>query len=57
MLCRASAQEVEEYCKKLIRVVGKDGGYIMGSGCEVPTNAKPESVKVMNESVRKYGFY
>jgi hypothetical protein len=57
MLYQAGPQEVEDYCKKLIKIVGKDGGYIMGSGCEVPTNAKPENVKMMSQSVRNYGFY
>ena len=29
-------EEVRAYCEKLIDVVGKDGGFILSSGCEVP---------------------
>ena len=55
MLCLGSANEVDEYCHRLIEEVGEGGGYIMGAGCEIPPNAKPENVRVMIESVVKYG--
>jgi hypothetical protein len=57
MLCLGSPSEVDEYCHRLIEEVGKGGGYIMASGCEVPPNARPENVKTMLDSVRKYGYY
>lgn len=57
MLCLGSVSEVDEYCHRLIEEVGKGGGYIMAAGCEVPINARPENVKTMLESVRKYGYY
>lgn len=52
-----SPSEVDEYCHRLIEGVGKGGGYIMGAGCEIPPNAKPENVKAMIDSVEKYGYY
>jgi hypothetical protein len=52
-----SPNEVDEYCHRLIEEVGKGGGFILGSGCELAPNAKPENVKVMMESVVKYGYY
>ena len=51
------ASEVDEYCHRLIEEVGKGGGFILGTGCEVAPNAKPENVKAMMESVVKYGYY
>lgn len=49
--------EVLSYCKKLIREVGKGGGFILSSGCSIPFNAKPENVRAMREAVDKWGIY
>ena len=57
MLVLGSVSEVDEYCHKLIEEIGKGGGYIMGAGCEIPPNARPENVKAMLDSVVKYGYY
>lgn len=48
--------DVEEYCKKLLEVCGKKGGFILAPGG--PTDeAKPDNVRAMVNSVRKYGTY
>jgi hypothetical protein len=47
MLAFGEVGEVEAYCEKLISTVGKGGGFILGSGCEVPLNAKVENVQAM----------
>ncbi|MFC1900133.1 uroporphyrinogen decarboxylase family protein [Chloroflexota bacterium] len=46
-------QDVDEHCKKLIQVVGKGGGFILGVGSALDY-AKPENVKAMVDSVKKY---
>jgi len=51
-----SPSEVEEYCKKLIKVCGKSGGFIMGPGSSIDS-AKPENLKAMIASADKYGWY
>ncbi len=51
-----SAQDVDEYCKKLIKVCGKGGGFILTNGSSID-EAKPENVKAMIDSVEKYGRY
>ena len=48
--------EVTAYCEKLIDVVGKDGGFIMCSGCEVPIDARFENVKAMIDSVKNHPY-
>lgn len=57
MLAFGGKEEVSEYCKKLIEEVGRNGGFILGAGCEIPPNANPENVRAMIESVKKYGYY
>jgi uroporphyrinogen-III decarboxylase len=51
-----SPQDVEEYCKKLIKVCGKGGGFILANGGGI-FDAKPENMKAMVDSVNKYGWY
>jgi len=51
MLAYGTADEVSAYCEKLIQM-GMGGGFMLGSGCEVPLNAKPENVKAMIDSLR-----
>jgi uroporphyrinogen-III decarboxylase len=46
--------DVENYCKKLIDKLGVDGGHILGSGCEVPYNCKPENFRAMIETGKNY---
>jgi uroporphyrinogen-III decarboxylase len=51
-----SPQDVEEYCKKLIKVCGKGGGFILANSGGI-YDAKPENMKAMVDSVKKYGWY
>jgi len=39
MILTATAQEIEEECKKEIDTLKKDGGFILATGCEYPANA------------------
>jgi len=56
-LVTGTSNEVDEYCHRLIEEVGKDGGFILAGGCEIPPNARFENLQVMVNSVRKYGYY
>lgn len=51
-----SPQEVEDYCKNLIRVCGKGGGFILSPGSSTD-EAKPANIKAMIDSAKKYGWY
>jgi uroporphyrinogen-III decarboxylase len=48
--------EVRDYCKKLIDIVGKGGGYIMGPRSSAD-EARPENFKAMIDFTREYGVY
>jgi len=56
LLQTGTPEQVKAYAKKLIDVVGKDGGFIMGSNT-VLDDAKPELVKVWADFTREYGVY
>jgi uroporphyrinogen decarboxylase len=53
MLAFREPEEVYDYCRKLIAEVGRDGGFILSSGCEVPLNAKLENVKAVMSAAGK----
>jgi len=57
MLQVSTPAAVEEYCKKLIEKVGKNGGFILRCSTDFTQDAKPENVKAMINSVEKYGRY
>lgn len=56
MMALGKPEEVEAYCAKLFNEVGKDGGFILCSGCEVPGDAKFENAKAMIDTAKK-SFY
>ena len=47
-------EEVEAYCKKLIDVVGEDGGFILSTGCTIPADCKFENLKAMVDTAKNY---
>jgi hypothetical protein len=48
--------EVKAYCRKLIDVAGRDGGFIMASGAVID-QARPENLRTMIEFTKEYGVY
>ena len=56
ILIAGTPDDVRAYCKKLIDVCGKGGGFIMDSATGLD-DAKPENVKAMFEFTREYGVY
>jgi uroporphyrinogen-III decarboxylase len=51
-----TVEEVRAYCKKLIDVVGKGGGYILGPRSSTD-EVKPENLKAMIDFTKEYGRY
>jgi len=56
VLCTGTTQEVREYCRKLIEVCGKGGGYIL-TGASSVEQTTPENLRAMLEAVEEYGVY
>lgn len=57
LMCYGSTTDVEDYCRKLIRDCAEGGGFVLSTECETPWNAKPENVKAVLETAKKYGRY
>ncbi|MBE0481237.1 MAG: hypothetical protein IBX68_09690, partial [Dehalococcoidia bacterium] len=56
LLISGSTDDVKDYCRKLVDIVGKDGGFILDA--EVPLiDENPQNVKVMTDFVMEYGVY
>ena len=51
MLAFDPPEDVHAYCTRLIRETGPEG-FILQSGCDIPTNAKLENVQAMVEAAR-----
>jgi hypothetical protein len=56
ILSTGTTDDVKAYCKQLIDVAGKGGGFILSSGVILDT-AKPENVRAMIEFTKEYGIY
>ena len=51
----STPQKVEEYCKKLIDIVGEGGGFVLKG--EPPREAKLENIMAMVNTAKNYGVY
>jgi len=57
MLISGTPQEVLDYSRKLIKVVGKGGGFILDASAGIPQEAKKENVFAMFQAARDFGRY
>jgi hypothetical protein len=56
LLMLGTPDDIKDYCKKIIDIAGKGGGYIMSNGAFFD-DAKPENVKAMVDFTKEYGVY
>ena len=54
ILSLGQPEQIREYCQKLIDEVGRDGGFLLTTGCECPVDAKFENVKMMIDVAKTY---
>jgi uroporphyrinogen-III decarboxylase len=57
LLSYGTPQEVREYCRKVIKGVAGDGGYIMDASAILQNDASIENMRAMTEATREYGGY
>ena len=57
LLLTGTSQAVEEECRKAIEAAGRDGAYMLGSGCEVPKNTPHRNLEAMTKAAEVYGEY
>jgi hypothetical protein len=57
LMVTGTPEQVGEYCKRLIDVVGRDGGFIMDGAIGIPDEARPENLKAMEATTKTYGVY
>ncbi|HVN97868.1 MAG TPA: uroporphyrinogen decarboxylase family protein [Syntrophorhabdaceae bacterium] len=56
ILATGTPEDVRAYCKRLIDVAGKDGGFILDAAAALD-DAKTENVRAMFEFTKEYGVY
>lgn len=56
LLAIGTPEDVSAYCRNLIDEVGRDGGFILGTGCCVPPNVRPENFRAMIRTAKGHEF-
>ncbi len=56
LMCTGTPKEVKDYCRKLIEVCGKGGGFILTGGASID-RGDPGNLRAMTEAVKEYGVY
>jgi len=56
LLTLGTPQEIKDYCKHLINLAGKGGGFILSSG-GVIDKINPENMRALIESAKEFGSY
>ena len=49
-----TAEEVASYCRKLIDIVGRDGGFNLSTGCTCPVDCRIENLQAMVNTAKNY---
>ncbi|GEA13882.1 MAG: hypothetical protein PWR22_508 [Moorella sp. (in: firmicutes)] len=56
LLTFGTPEEIKDYCKQLIKIAGKNGGFILSSGAVID-DIRPENMHALIASAREYGTY
>ena len=56
LLCTGTPRDVKAYCRKLIELCSKGGGYILTGGAIID-EANPDNLRALMEASKEYGVY
>ena len=56
LVITGTPREMKAYCKELIEVCGKGGGYVLTSGAS-SHKGNPDNIRAIIEAVNEYGYY
>jgi uroporphyrinogen-III decarboxylase len=56
LLSTGTPQEIKEYCRNLIEIAGKGGGYIL-TGASSVEETTTDNLRAIMETVNEYGVY
>ncbi len=56
LMITGTAQEVKDYCRKLIEACAPGGGYILAGGCSA-TETNAENLRAIMQTAKEYGVY
>jgi len=57
LIFTGTPDDVDAYCKDLIKVAGKGGGFILATGVGIGRGARVENIRAMINAGKKYGRY
>jgi hypothetical protein len=52
-----SPEEIAQEARECLHSAGRNGGFILGSGCVVPRDAKVDTIMAAAEAARRFGTY
>ena len=55
--CGSGPDVVYKETKRLIEACGKDGGYIVATGCETPATVPIENYYAIKRAIKNHGYY
>jgi len=56
LMCTGTPRAVKEYCRQLIEVCGKGGGFILAGGASID-KGDPDNFRAMMAAAKEYGVY
>ena len=57
VLSRGSVEDTRDACRQCLSEAMAGGGYILGTGDEVPADTKHDNLKAMVDVAHEYGRY
>ena len=57
LLPKGSPEEIKAECKRVIRILGRNGGYIFAPSHNIQPDTPPQNVVAMLEAGAEYGRY